>query len=201
MNSFELQPLSSSTRQLGVDVRPQHIHLMKFSNSLKFNANAEWWDEYIACVFLLNNFALISQAMPSYSALKKQIYTLEAEVPIPGQSRDVERGERSSLLGEHNRRETNAIFKPLLDAELAKIVAFYDLQEKELLYDVMELEQLVIKTEEEGIGAGNGGDSDDGSDEDEDEDDARSNGGSPLTERRRSGSQSQGMSSTRTLGE
>jgi phosphate transporter len=132
--------------------------------------------------------------------LKKQIYTLEAEVSAPGQSRDVEHGERSSLLGENNRRATDAIFRPLLDAELLKIVSFYELQEKELLYDVMELEQLVARTEEEGINAGNGGDSDDGSD-DEDEDDARSNGGPSSAERHRSGSHSQLMNGSRTLGE
>ncbi|CAE6454918.1 unnamed protein product [Rhizoctonia solani] len=156
---------------------------MKFSNSLKFNANAEWWEEYLA-----------------YSALKKQIYTLESELPIPGQAQDAERGERAALLGgEHNRQATNSVFQPLLDAELAKITAFYEIQAKELLYDVAELERLVVRTEEEGINNGNGGvDSDDGSDEDEDEDDTRSNGGIPSTSRRRSGSQA--LSSSRTLG-
>ncbi|CAE6434908.1 hypothetical protein ACGC1H_002826 [Rhizoctonia solani] len=157
---------------------------MKFSNSLKFNANAEWWDEYIA-----------------YSALKKQIYTLESELPIPGQSRDVERGERAALLGSDNNREAaNAVFQPLLDVELAKITAFYDLQEKELLYDVTELEQLVAKTEEEGINSNAGIDSDDGSDDDEDDEDPRSNGGMPSAQRHRSTSQSQALSSSRTLG-
>ncbi|KAH7341753.1 Sodium/sulfate symporter [Rhizoctonia solani] len=184
MDAIELQPLPSS-RPLADDVWPQHQHAMKFSNSLKFNANAEWWDEYIA-----------------YSALKKQIYTLESELPIPGQTRDVERGERAALLsGDHNRQASNAVFQPLLDAELAKITAFYEIQEKELLYDTAELEQLVVRTEEEGIHNGHVGvDSDDGSDEDEDEDDARSNGGMPSAERRRSGSQSQALSSSRTLG-
>jgi phosphate transporter len=137
----------------------------------------------------------------SYSALKKQIYTLEAESSAPNQPLDVERGERSTLLGEHSRRDSNSTFRPLLDVELEKIVAFYDIQEKELLYDVVELEQLVARTEEEGINPGNGEDSDEGSDEDEDEEDARSNGGPQLGERRRSGSQSQAMSSSRTLGE
>ncbi|KAF8606653.1 SPX-domain-containing protein [Ceratobasidium sp. AG-I] len=152
---------------------------MKFSNSLKFNANAEWWDEYIA-----------------YSALKKQIYTLEAEAAAPGQPPDVERGERSALLGDHSRRATDSTFKPLLDAELMKIVTFYELQEKELSYDVVELEQLVTKTEEEGINPVNADDSD-VSDEDEDDYDGQSQ---TRGERRRSGSQSQIMSSTRTLG-
>ncbi|CAE6410137.1 unnamed protein product [Rhizoctonia solani] len=158
---------------------------MKFSNSLKFNANAEWWEEYIA-----------------YSALKKQIYTLESELPVPGRSQDVERGEQAALLGsEHNRQAANAIFQPLLDVELTKVITFYEIQEKELLYDVAELEKLVVRTEEEGINNGNVGiDSDDGSDEDEDEDDARSNGGVPSTERRRSGSQSQALGSSRTFG-
>lgn len=135
----------------------------------------------------------------SYSALKKQIYTLEAEATAPGHPTDVERGERSALLGEHSRRATNSTFKPLLDDELAKIVAFYDQQEKELLYDVVELEQLVVKTEEEGINPVNADDSE-GSDEDEDDYDGQSNSGAAPGERRRSGSQSRLMSSTRTLG-
>ncbi|KAG8690610.1 low-affinity phosphate transporter [Ceratobasidium sp. 423] len=176
MDAIELQPLPSS-RPLADDVWPQHHHAMKFSNSLKFNANAEWWEEYIA-----------------YSALKKQIYTIESELPIPGQSQDVERGERAALLGgDQNRRAANGIFQPLLDAELAKIMAFYEIQEKELLYDVAEFEQLVVRTEEEGINGNAGIDSDDGSDDDEDEDDARSNGVAPSAGRRRSGS-------SRTLG-
>ncbi|QRW17947.1 transport protein [Rhizoctonia solani] len=183
MDTIELQPLPSS-RPFADDDWPQHRHAMKFSNSLKFNANAEWWEEYIA-----------------YSALKKQIYTLESELPVPGQSQDAERGERAALLGgEHHRQAANAIFQPLLDAELAKINTFYDIQEKELLYDVAELEQLVVRTEEEGINNGHGGiDSDDGSDEDEDEDETRSNGGIPSVERHRSGSQSHALSNSRTL--
>ncbi|KAG9127238.1 low-affinity phosphate transporter [Ceratobasidium sp. 392] len=185
MSELELQPLSSLATRLQDFERPRHIHSMKFSNSLKFNANAEWWEEYIA-----------------YSALKKQIYTLEAETTAPGQQPDVERGERSALLGQHGRTATNSVFRPLLDVELAKIVAFYDIQEKELLYDVMELEQLVTKTEEEGINSVNHEDSEEGSDEDEDEDDIRGNGNgaSPTTERRRSGSQSQNLSNSRQLG-
>ncbi|KAG8694010.1 low-affinity phosphate transporter, partial [Ceratobasidium sp. 394] len=183
MDTFELQPLPSSATRLQDFERPRHIHSMKFSNSLKFNANAEWWEEYIA-----------------YSALKKQIYTLEAESAAPGHPPDAERGERSALLGEHSRRATDSVFRPLLDAELAKIVTFYDVQEKELLYDVMELEQLVVKTEEEGINSSNAEDSDEGSDEDEDEDDTGGNGRTRSTERRRSGSQSQTLINSRILG-
>ncbi|QRV75068.1 transport protein [Ceratobasidium sp. AG-Ba] len=183
MSTFELQPLPPAAHRRTKFVRPRHQHSMKFSNSLKFNANAEWWEDYIA-----------------YSALKKQIYTLEAELSTNGQPVDTERGERSALLGEHSRRATNSAFRPLLDAELAKIVAFYEIQEKELLYDVVELEQLVDKTEEEGINPVNGEDSDDGSDEDEDEDDARSGGGSQPTERRHSGSGSQTLANSRALG-
>ncbi|QRV89762.1 transport protein [Ceratobasidium sp. AG-Ba] len=184
MSTFELQPLPPAAYRRTKFVRPRHQHSMKFSNSLKFNANAEWWEDYIA-----------------YSALKKQIYTLEAELSTNGQSVDTERGERSALLGEHSRRATNSAFRPLLDAELSKIVAFYEIQEKELLYDVVELEQLVDKTEEEGINPVNGEDSDDGSDEDEDEDDTRSGGGSQPTERRHSGSGSQNLANSRALDE
>ncbi|CAE7121172.1 unnamed protein product [Rhizoctonia solani] len=180
MDTIELQPLPSS-RPLARDAWPQHHHAMKFSNSLKFNANAEWWDEYIA-----------------YSALKKQIYTLESELPIPGRAQDVERGERAALLsGDRNREAANAIFQPLLDTELAKITVFYEVQEKELLYDITELEQLVAKTEEEGINGNAGIDSDDGSDDDDDEDDMLSNGGMPSANRQRSTSQSQAPSGGR----
>ncbi|KAJ1307545.1 hypothetical protein OPQ81_001642 [Rhizoctonia solani] len=177
MDAIELQPLPSS-RPAADDVWVQHRHAMKFSNSLKFNANAEWWEEYIA-----------------YSALKKQIYTLESELPIPGRSQDVERGERTALLGDDQARHAaNDVFQPLLDAELTKITAFYEIQERELLYDVTELEELVLRTEAEGIHNGHPGmESDDGSDDDEDEDDARSNKHTHPAGRRRSSSQSQAL--------
>ncbi|RXW22189.1 hypothetical protein EST38_g3659 [Candolleomyces aberdarensis] len=109
---------------------------MKFSSSLKFNAIAEWWDEYIA-----------------YDALKKYIYQLEKQqvnreqiVPL-----DIEAGEHSSLLGGHDASATDAVFVPLLDQELKKITLFYELQEKEFFEELEELEEAIKKQEEADI--------------------------------------------------
>ncbi|KAF5342210.1 hypothetical protein D9611_001188 [Ephemerocybe angulata] len=128
---------------------------MKFSSSLKFNAIADWWDEYIA-----------------YDALKKYIYQLEKqqvnhEQIVPA---DVETGERSSLLGGHDVSATDAAFVPLLDQELRKIVFFFEMQEKELFEELEELEEAVSKQEEADLtGSGRYADF---SDDDEDDDDS-----------------------------
>ncbi|GLB44732.1 putative SPX domain containing protein [Lyophyllum shimeji] len=108
---------------------------MKFSSSLKFNAVSEWWDDYI-----------------SYDALKKFIYQLEKQqhgdtLPF----RDIEANEEETLLGHGTRSNTDVLFEPLLNKETQKIVSFYQSQEKELLEEVAELEELVAKQEEEGF--------------------------------------------------
>ncbi|KAJ6543566.1 SPX domain-containing protein [Mycena vulgaris] len=126
---------------------------MKFSSSLKFNAVAEWWDEYIA-----------------YDTLKKYIYQLEKTNHDQAAYHDVETNERTSLVDRG--ASTDAVFVPLLDRELQKICTFYEAQEKDLMGEVAELEELVHQQEEAGM-AGNhylDGPYDDDDDDDDDDD-------------------------------
>ncbi|TDL25556.1 SPX-domain-containing protein [Rickenella mellea] len=132
---------------------------MKFSNSLKFNAVAEWWDEYIA-----------------YSSLKKHIYQLEKkqlndEVTVY----DLESNERTALMSGANRSSTDAVFIPILDRELKKICLFYEAQEQELSQEVLELEKLVQSKEEEDISMAGHYMSDGDDDDDDDDDDEPTN--------------------------
>ncbi|KAA1467267.1 Sodium/sulfate symporter [Dentipellis sp. KUC8613] len=131
---------------------------MKFSSSLKFNAVSEWWDEYIA-----------------YDALKKYIYQLEKQQhEALTQAHDIEAAtEHTSLVGGSSLPpDTDALFKPLLEAELRKISSFYQHQEKELLEELRELEELVAEQEELGLIAGRMfPDGEDGWDDDDDDDD------------------------------
>ncbi|KAF8261363.1 SPX domain-containing protein [Lactarius quietus] len=126
---------------------------MKFGSSLKFNAQVEWLDEYIA-----------------YDALKKYIYHLEKQKhEALVQSHDIESvTEQTSLVGHVSQyQDTDAIFKPLLDAELRKI--------SQLLEELTELEGLVQEQDEIGMLAGRFyGESQWDEDEDEDEDDWQS---------------------------
>ncbi|KAI9451365.1 SPX-domain-containing protein [Lactarius psammicola] len=134
---------------------------MKFGSSLKFNAQVEWLDEYIA-----------------YDALKKYIYHLEKqkhEALI--HSHDIESAtERTSLVGQVTEfQDTDMLFRPLLDAELRKISSFYALQEHQLLEELSELEGLVEEQDEIGMLAGRFyGEGHWDEDEDEDEDDWQS---------------------------
>jgi len=69
-------------------------------------------------------------------------------------------------------QDTDAVFKPLLDAELRKISSFYTLQEKQFLQELVELEELVKEQDDIGMLAGRFfGDNQWDDDEDEDEDD------------------------------
>lgn len=109
----------------------------------------------------------------SYDALKRYIYHLEKqkhEALI--QSHDMESAtERTSLVDRIAQwQDTDALFKPLLDAELRKISSFYVLQEKQLLQELAELEELVEEQDEIGMLAGRFY-SDNQWDEDDDEDD------------------------------
>ncbi|KAJ7221819.1 SPX domain-containing protein [Mycena haematopus] len=124
---------------------------MKFSSSLKFNAVAEWWDEYIA-----------------YDALKKCIYQLERTQHEHSSYRDIETNERSSLVDRGPAADN--FFAPLLDRELKKICSFYEAQENELKGEVAELEELVRQQEEAGM-SGNHYMDDADDDEEEDDDD------------------------------
>ncbi|KIY66322.1 Sodium/sulfate symporter [Cylindrobasidium torrendii FP15055 ss-10] len=109
---------------------------MKFSSSLKFNAVAEWWDEYIA-----------------YDTLKKTIYQLEKQQQAPNGVdvySDLEANETSALVG-GSTSATDGIFVPLLDRELKKINLFYESQEEELNRELEELEALVHRQEAGGF--------------------------------------------------
>jgi phosphate transporter len=128
---------------------------------------AEWWDEYIA-----------------YDSLKKYIYQLERTQHDHSTYRDIETNERTSLVDRGP--TTDGIFAPLLDRELQKICSFYEVQEKELVGEVAELEELVRQQEEAGM-AGNhylddGAYGDDEDDDDDDDDDSLSR--SPQRRRR-----------------
>ncbi|KAF8339631.1 SPX domain-containing protein [Cantharellus anzutake] len=105
--------------------------LLVISNSLKFNAVAEWWDEYIA-----------------YAALKKVIYDLEREQTYDLGGLD---HERSSLLGNGQRTEAVQKFVPLLDRELEKIVTFYISQEEELRSELENLTTGIEAAEDRGV--------------------------------------------------
>ncbi|KAL4062174.1 SPX domain-containing protein [Scleroderma citrinum] len=130
---------------------------MKFSAALKFNAVSEWWDEYIA-----------------YDTLKRCIYQLEKQQHPPNRSSvDLEANEHTALVESSNSLAADAIFIPLLDKELMKIVLFYEHQEKELMGDLAELEELVAEQDATGLSGGDHymdyGDDDDDDDDDDDE--------------------------------
>ncbi|KAI6035716.1 SPX domain-containing protein [Pisolithus marmoratus] len=129
---------------------------MKFSSALKFNAVAEWWDEYIA-----------------YDALKQYIYQLEKQQHKPTRPyTDLEANESTSLMdGNLTTPAADALFVPLLDKELMKITLFYEHQEKELFDELVTLEELIDEQDSAGLTAGEHYMDYGEDDEDEDEDD------------------------------
>lgn len=92
---------------------------------------------------------------------------------------DIEANEQDLLMGHAG---TDAVFEPLLNRELKKIDLFYHVQEKELMEEVSELEELVKEQEEAGPGADHRY-FDDPDDEDDDDDESISR--SPEGRRRR----------------
>ncbi|EJD49604.1 Sodium/sulfate symporter [Auricularia subglabra TFB-10046 SS5] len=144
------------------------------NTSLKFNANPEWWDEYIA-----------------YENLKKTIYELEKQQFGRPSLDAAEGGESTALIGaggadgEHD--STDAYFSSLLDKELAKISVFYDKQEKQLLQELDALSNEVQQKEQEirtSLDGSYDNNHDDGSSDGED-DHSSSDGGSPDISRKR----------------
>ncbi|KAF8910760.1 SPX domain-containing protein [Mucidula mucida] len=142
---------------------------MKFSSSLKFNAVSDWWDDYIA-----------------YDTLKKFIYQLEKQQQqhngLSDSYHDLEANETSALVG-GTTSTTDALFVPLLDQELKKIVLFYESQENELFEELNELEEMVKRQEDAGFE--HGGYYMDDIDEDDDDDDSVSGSRGPAQRRRR----------------
>ncbi|KAF7424746.1 low-affinity phosphate transporter [Pleurotus ostreatus] len=153
------------------------------SSSLKFNAVAEWWEDYIA-----------------YDALKKLIYQLEKKKHnLDSQYHDIESNEHSALISQ-DIDDTDVLFKPALDGELQKIVFFYGQQEKDLLQEVSELEKMVEQQELAGL-AGHPyleevGDDDE---EEDDDDDEHFDPQSPIHSRDPTGSTSRRRRRRRTL--
>lgn len=101
---------------------------MKFSHSLQFNAVPEWSSKYIA-----------------YTTLKKLIYSLQRDQLRNQQEDDAElsllythSGQQDGQTG-HAGRDPVAVFTAALNAELAKIDAFYKTQEQFIFSNIEEL--------------------------------------------------------------
>lgn len=113
----------------------------------------------------------------SYSNLKKAIYMLEKdqtldaslEQPYTDRPHDVE-AESASLLHAPEQSDTNRTFIPLLDKELAKIVDFYSIKEREQFTYLQDLKQDLERTENEDLADSSGGAGFSDEDEDDDED-------------------------------
>ena len=125
---------------------------------------------------------LILSFLVSYDSLKKCIYQLEKQQHGHEQllTYDPESNERSTLLAEQDTISTDAMFIPLLDRELRKIVTFYEHQEKELINDLEDLEKSLLEQEDAGMGLRY---YDDVTDEDDDDDDSLEDSRSPAMRR------------------
>jgi phosphate transporter len=108
--------------------------------------------------------------------LEKKQYILEHS------THDLESTERTSLIEQAGSSSTDSVFVPLLDRELRKITIFYESQEKEVLDDLEELEELVKEQEDIGLVAESRYLEDEYDDED-DEDDEDMEGPSPSRSR------------------
>src|SRR6266403_3220912 len=120
-------------------------------------------------------YFLTSLLLNSYDALKRYIYHLEKQKhEALVQSHDIESTTEQTSLVDYvaQWQDTDALFKPFLDAELRKISSFYVHQEKQLLQELAELEELVKEQDEIGMLAGRFySDSQWDEDDDDDEDD------------------------------
>ncbi|KAJ5713873.1 uncharacterized protein N7483_011054 [Penicillium malachiteum] len=106
-----LRNLADQTSRIQADLETEAK--MKFSHSIQFNAVPDWSNSYIA-----------------YSNLKKLIYTLEKQINRPD-GQGVSDIESAPLLGPQI-TNPDGIFKRALDAELEKIVSFYEQKQAEL---------------------------------------------------------------------
>ena len=156
------------------------------SSALKFNAVADWWDEYIAFV-VARSFRrrLVTHPRSSYDVLKRHIYQLEKEHHrLTRASTDLEANERTALVDQPDFSSIDAVFIPLLNKELLKISLFYEEKEKELLNDLQTLEGLVAEqdvvgpaTWERYMDEHPGEEDEDEDDDDDDDDDEEQIGG------------------------
>ena len=139
---------------------------------MKFNAVAEWWEEYIACVNPLLLCYPDVETENRYEALKKQIYQLEKQQAGLRESyHDLEADESTSLIGASHPGSPDRLFIPLLDRELEKICLFYVTEEQRLSDEVTALQEEVERQEESGPYAGHRYLDADEDEDDEDDDD------------------------------
>lgn len=127
---------------------------------------------------------------PSYDSLKKYIYQLEKQQAGRDQllSVDPESNERISLLSQDDASRTDALFIPLLDRELKRVIAFYEHQERELFEELKDLENDIELQDEVGLqGEETWGHYADEDDEEDDESISRSPEGArrPLSHQRK----------------
>lgn len=107
---------------------------------MRFNAVAEWWEEYL-----------------SYETLKDQIYTLEKQtapsLPSSGPQfdADLEANEQTLLFPSSPPSPSDNVFVPMLDKELRKVSIFYETQERAILDELEDLEAQVKEQELKGM--------------------------------------------------
>ena len=119
------------------------------SSALKFNAVADWWDEYTAYV-IAHNILVFAHTCPSY-VLKHHIYQFEMEHHRLSCTRiDLKANERTALVEQPNFSSIDNVFVALLNQEFHKITVFYERKEKELFYDLQTLKDLVAGQDEAG---------------------------------------------------
>ena len=151
------------------------------SSSLKFNAVAEWWDDYIAYVrptLVFPSNVWLTASSGSYEALKKHIYHLEKQkAGLQESYHDLEANERTSLMSggpsSVDMANTDAFFIPLLDRELRKICVFYETEEQRLTDDLAALQTDIERQEESGPYAGHHYLDEEGDEDDEEDDDSQ----------------------------
>lgn len=94
----------------------------------------------------------------SYDVLKRYIYQLEKQQQqhhgVESSYHDLEANEQTALVDHTETSSADNLFKPLLDRELEKITQFYEAQERELMDELVALEQSITQQDEDGLEAG-----------------------------------------------
>ncbi|MCO5565563.1 hypothetical protein L7F22_019237 [Adiantum nelumboides] len=115
---------------------------MKFSHSLQFNSVPDWSDKYI-----------------NYSNLKKIIYQLEQDQTsgdaladsASGAAHDDDIEHESAALLTSSMSTADAIFVPMLDKELRRIVGFYGMKEADLQKSLDKLREDLHRAESDDV--------------------------------------------------